>query len=1172
MNHQSPRFSQVRCRPVLFLLLSCLTALPARSAIQDLEAWIDADGRGNARWTTTEPTRGTLEWGMARDRLDRQVEEDPSCLRGTTNNRDSGRGWANNHRADFAIPKDVAAALFFRIRAQSREGKELMSPVRSIPAPTPAGRDRSESGAVTVTVDAGDWPYDPVPVTFGLPLPPGALADSARIRLVAGRTALPVQTRAVTRRRKDGSLKWLRLDTLVPRGTHSFRVEYGLGSPPVPGASSAAAPAPRTALAQWTAGLVLTDSDGRSYAFRPESVEWEEFGPVRRVVRAVGPLRSADGRRFFRVVLRGISWPGQPWRRWDVTLENDRTKPEMTAFRSFQLRIPHRDGPVVVGRKSAQVRLDAGARVFQREDFEWIVEPGGKPRRGHIDGIVRTAPDKSQVLRYFWQSWPAAVSRTNDALVIGFCPRLPPKFYANRPDEDKLYYHIRDGRHTVRQGWSRTWTLWEVSGAAAAAGVVGLAGEMPVAALPPEWIEKTDVFGPMAVAVRGRFPGYDETMAHMIDGYEKSRARMREYGMMNFGDWYGERRWNWGNLEYDLGHALLTQFMRTGYAPFRRRAAEIIRHQRDVDTRHYAGDPRRVGQQWIHSMGHTAGYYTNDYKHMKRYAGDGWSDNRGHIWAQGMFEDYLLGGDARSWATARLIADWAAGPQTTNFTFGNAREPGWMLKLVMSAYAATDDPFYLNAARIMIREVHRKSEATGGHGFYYHPLPRGHCNCPAGARHKGEAGFMLGVLMTGMKMVWDVTHEDAVATDIANTARFIVDTMWDPDVEGFRYTSCPRTRPTTTSAWIMLEGLAFGARHLHDARMNSVCRRALAAAWSAMPTRAKSAGYVYCNSARGLEQAARLPGPSFRGYLLHRQAILRSPVRRALPTLVPNPDFEESIRGWPTRGWQIERSTTVRHGGSGALRISGTCDGQNEYVNTSYDTTGSPDEITWLRPGGEYELSAWLRVDRITPTAPRPSLRIAFRDAMGTREAATTNAYDLARRETWQRLSVRFKVPKWNTRNYIALNTNSRKAIDAELYLDDIHLTPVKTPAPSAPAVLRLDPPGARLEDGATLRPNPDFRDAPWLAGPGSAVWRVNIPSNDRWELWARVAAGANFARVVVNGKPLARDVRTGTATWLPLGSSALPTGPCEVRLEGLAPNPAILRLVLTNVASERPK
>jgi len=100
------------------------------------------------------------------------------------------------------------------------------------------------------------------------------------------------------------------------------------------------------------------------------------------------------------------------------------------------------------------------------------------------------------------------------------------------------------------------------------------------------------------VASRAQFPGYDEALAAGIDRFLASRDGAREYGMMNFGDWYGERQWNWGNLEYDLGHGFLTQFVRSGKPSFFRRAEEAIRHQRDVDTRHHASDPRRVGQQW----------------------------------------------------------------------------------------------------------------------------------------------------------------------------------------------------------------------------------------------------------------------------------------------------------------------------------------------------------------------------------------------------------------------------------------------------------------------------------------------------------------------------------------------------------------------------------------------
>ena len=68
---------------------------------------------------------------------------------------------------------------------------------------------------------------------------------------------------------------------------------------------------------------------------------------------------------------------------------------------------------------------------------------------------------------------------------------------------------------------------------------------------------------------------------------------------------------------------------------------------------------------------------------MGRYAAEGWSDNRGHVWAGGLFDAALFTGDRRAWEVATRIADWAAGPQITNFDFGNARECGWMLILVV---------------------------------------------------------------------------------------------------------------------------------------------------------------------------------------------------------------------------------------------------------------------------------------------------------------------------------------------------------------------------------------------------------------------------------------------------------------------------------------------------------
>ncbi len=1129
----------MRCSLAMALLLSGWSGM-AQEPVQALSAWADSAGKVHVRWLTTSPAVCEVVVG------DQRIPEDPSCLRGTTNNRDAGTGFAVNHRADFPAPGTwpLPVTIVGKLRDGTAFATEAIRVAQPVVPTGTVGRSQ-----IAVTIDPGDWSGTTFPLSFGVPFPKGALVSPENVQLDPARNPLPGQCVAVTRWHDDQSIKWLRVDTVVPKGVRQLVLEFGTNVAPLP-----CQPWPMTGdIAALAQGLQLVDADGQLCPAQMQEPVIEEPGTIKRVQRLSGTLAPSG----LTVVLRLHEWVGVPGQRLDVTLENPRTDQEMTALRSFSLRLPLA-GTLRVG----DLALPNGTRVLQREDHEFVVTPGDATGQ-RLDGIVR-GDRNAVVLRNCWEQWPVAVRGEDGAVVFELCPDLPEGFYANRPDEDKLYYQIRDGKHSFRQGWSKTWHFWLGPATEAA----GLAGELPVASLPPAWIEDSGALRHLAIASRDAFPGYDQAVADAIAHLPDQRERNREFGMMNFGDWYGERRWNWGNLEYDTGHAWLTQFVRTGNATFQRRAEEAVRHQRDVDTRHYAADPRRVGQQWIHSIGHTAGYYDNAYKHMKVYAGQGWSDNRGHVWSQGMFEHYLLGGDTRSWETAKLVADWAAGPQITNFQFGNAREPGWMTKLVMSAYYATEDPFYLNAASEMLRVTHEKSVATGDHGFYYHPLPAGHCDCPAGERHEGEAGFMLGVLMTGMKMYYDATGDETVADDIAKTGRFIVDTMWDPKEMGFRYTSCPRTGVTSASVWIMLEGLAFAANRRHDAQMADICRLALCQGWQALGGSGKGSGYVLCNSAQALDEFARLAGPGFAEFRLRRERITLSPAQRLLPLLVPNPDFEEGIDGWPSRGWTVERSTEVHHGGEASLRISGTVGGQNEYVNTRYDTASSPYEIRWLRPGGRYELSAWLRVDHLPDGAPTPSLRVTFRDAQGSRNGAATPAYDRARIGTWQRLAVLFDVPAWNTRNYLALNTNSRDDLTVEMYLDDVHLTPAGTPAPESPFVLRLDPTQA---GGAAVAACPDFLGDPGVHGPGAAVWTVPDLPAGTYQLWARLGAGTSIAAVTANQTQVAAPLAAGELGWFPVGPVGHAGGELQLGLAGLNGQAQVGRLVLTNVGSEPP-
>lgn len=93
--------------------------------------------------------------------------------------------------------------------------------------------------------------------------------------------------------------------------------------------------------------------------------------------------------------------------------------------------------------------------------------------------------------------------------------------------------------------------------------------------------------------------------------YGQRRRDLRAYGMLNFGDWWGERGRNWGNIEYDTQHIFSLHALRSGDLDFFYRGREAARHNRDVDTIWYSDDPNRIGCVYAHCIGHTGDYYTH---------------------------------------------------------------------------------------------------------------------------------------------------------------------------------------------------------------------------------------------------------------------------------------------------------------------------------------------------------------------------------------------------------------------------------------------------------------------------------------------------------------------------------------------------------------------------------
>ncbi len=335
-----------------------------------------------------------------------------------------------------------------------------------------------------------------------------------------------------------------------------------------------------------------------------------------------------------------------------------------------------------------------------------------------------------------------------------------------------------------------------------------------------------------------RFPAYEAAIDQNLERYEQTRQRQRDFGMLNYGDWYGERGTNWGNVEYDTQHALLLEYVRSGNprAFFLGEAAEL--HNRDVDTVHAAADADQRGGVHIHSIGHVGDYYDRPVPGALGFVHSGFTVS--HAWTEGHFAHYFLTGDRRSYETGCAVADFFVKRDLARpYDFFDCRVPGWFLILVTSAYHATGDPYYLNAARVVVDRVLEAQDkaprplpayqAAGRtpyqQGGWSRMMVPGHCLCEP--RHRGNAGFMVAVLLSGLKYYHDVTGEERVKQAIIAGARYLLDETYSDEVQGFRYTSCPKMAYRPGASPLMVEGIARAYLWTRDERFRRVLTEAL---------------------------------------------------------------------------------------------------------------------------------------------------------------------------------------------------------------------------------------------------------------------------------------------------------------------------------------------------------
>ena len=188
-------------------------------------------------------------------------------------------------------------------------------------------------------------------------------------------------------------------------------------------------------------------------------------------------------------------------------------------------------------------------------------------------------------VRDFWQLYPKALRVTDAGLSLDLCPPFEQGTYdaCSKLEEIKHFFYVMGGRYKVRQGVQKQHEVllafrapeWEKgrvgereNGGAGAGGTRRSSGtpdvshsptpplshspaqlarafqEAPIAVCTPERYCGTKVFGEVLPATAGRSAEYERVCEGVYQFYVANRERGHEYGMLNFGDQFGERKVN----------------------------------------------------------------------------------------------------------------------------------------------------------------------------------------------------------------------------------------------------------------------------------------------------------------------------------------------------------------------------------------------------------------------------------------------------------------------------------------------------------------------------------------------------------------------------------------------------------------------------------------------------
>jgi hypothetical protein len=570
----------------------------------------------------------------------------------------------------------------------------------------------------------------------------------------------------------DDRIRVTTSDTSIAVDTGAMRAHLATGSQVLCETTSSSGPGSRNRV-----GIELVDAQKTSVAIEFTSARVETDGPLRVTVRVDGhagpraqPLLKLRARLHFfagsacaRVELtvlndRRASHPGNFWELGDsgsslftaLSLHLELISPGATAqcwlredgrVRSapfIQLyqdssggenwRSPNhvnREGRVPLRFRGYELRDGTQSETGNRgTPVAWVADTQG--------GLLAGA-----TVRYFWQSFPKALSADDRRVTVGL---FPAEF---------------DDLHELQGGEQKTHVVGLAFGADRVGGTAleWVAAPM-VASMTPGWYAQCQAVPYLTPAAEDPNSGYLQLVGAAIDGpdsFERKREIIDEYGWRHFGDLYADHESAYYrgpapiishyNNQYDAIWGLGCQFLRSGDPRWWQAMEQLTVHVRDIDIYHTSADKAAYngGLFWHTDHYVDAGRSTHrSYPRSPGVSGGGPSNEQAY--ATGLMLHYFLTGDAASREAALTLADWiiamddgrktvfrwlstgqtglASSTAATDY-HGPGRGPGHAIAVLLSAFRLSGERKYLNKVEALIRRCIHPHDDIGARDLLY---------------------------------------------------------------------------------------------------------------------------------------------------------------------------------------------------------------------------------------------------------------------------------------------------------------------------------------------------------------------------------------------------------------------------------------------------------------------